>query len=119
MANEAGLDPLRKPKDDPAVRRDLETAGYRGEKIVLLVPTDYVTIKPILFTDIPQMAGSFAGSERTVAIARASRQRSCRSERCRRLSRRAMMGNTARLRRQNPSFGRTSPAGLQAGRLRC
>src|SRR5215210_2329258 len=32
--------------------------------------------------DIPQMAGGFAGSERMMAIARASRQRSWRSERC-------------------------------------
>jgi len=47
MANEAGIDPLRKPKDDAAVRRDLEAAGYKGEKVVLLVPTDYVTIKAL------------------------------------------------------------------------
>ena len=68
--------------------------------------------------DIPQMAGGFAGSERMVAIARTSRQRSCRSERCRRPCSRAMMGSMARLPLQNPSFGRASPADVQAGRLR-
>ena len=47
MATEAGLEPLRKPRDDAAVRRDLEAAGYKGEKVVLLVPTDYVTIKAL------------------------------------------------------------------------
>ena len=47
MATEVGLDILRKPKDDAAVRRDLEAAGYKGEKVVLLVPTDYVTIKAL------------------------------------------------------------------------
>jgi hypothetical protein len=68
--------------------------------------------------DIPQMAGGFAGSERMEAIARAFRQRFCRSERCRRPCGRAMMGSTARLPLQDPSFGRASPADIQAGRLR-
>ncbi len=68
--------------------------------------------------DIPQMAGGFAGSERMVAIARASRQRSWRSERCQRPCNGAMMANSARLPVQTLSFGRASPADLQAGRLR-
>jgi hypothetical protein len=71
-----------------------------------------------IWTDIPQMAGGFAGSERMEAIARAFRQRFCRSERCRRPCGRAMMGSTARLPLQDPSFGRASPADIQAGRLR-
>src|SRR3954449_9669206 len=48
-------------------------------------------------SDIPQMAVSFAGTELMVAIARVSRQRAYRSERCRRPTSRAMMGSTARL----------------------
>lgn len=47
MATEVGLDPLRKPRDDEAVKRDVLAAGYKGEKVVLLVPTDYVTIKAL------------------------------------------------------------------------
>jgi peptide/nickel transport system substrate-binding protein len=47
MASEVGLDPLRKPRDDEAVKRDILAAGYKGEKVVLLVPTDYVTIKAL------------------------------------------------------------------------
>jgi hypothetical protein len=70
------------------------------------------------FSDIPQMAGGFAGSERMVAIARASRQRFWRSERCRGPCNGAMMASSARLPLQTLSFGRASPADLQAGRLR-
>lgn len=47
MASEVGLDPLRKPLSDEAVKRDILAAGYNGEKVVLLVPTDYVTIKAL------------------------------------------------------------------------
>ncbi|MBP0445369.1 ABC transporter substrate-binding protein [Roseomonas sp. SSH11] len=45
MASEVALDPLRNTPDFEAVKRDLVAAGYKGEKVVLLVPTDYVTMK--------------------------------------------------------------------------
>ena len=47
MASEVGLEPLRKPLDDETVKRNILAAGYKGEKVVLLVPTDYVTIKAL------------------------------------------------------------------------
>ena len=39
-ASEAGLDPLFAPPDPVAARRALAEAGYGGERIVVLVPTD-------------------------------------------------------------------------------
>jgi peptide/nickel transport system substrate-binding protein len=39
-ASEAGLDPLFAPADPAAARRALTEAGYGGERIVVLLPTD-------------------------------------------------------------------------------
>ncbi|MCS6931939.1 MAG: ABC transporter substrate-binding protein [Acetobacteraceae bacterium] len=39
-ASEAGLEPLFAPADPAAARRALTAAGYGGERIVVLVPTD-------------------------------------------------------------------------------
>jgi peptide/nickel transport system substrate-binding protein len=40
MANDAGLDVLKGPRDYDKVKRDLQAAGYKGERVVLLVATD-------------------------------------------------------------------------------
>src|SRR6516225_1882212 len=40
LANDAGIEVLRGPRDYPAVRQALARAGYNGEKIVVLAPTD-------------------------------------------------------------------------------
>ncbi|MDQ2803828.1 MAG: ABC transporter substrate-binding protein, partial [Pseudomonadota bacterium] len=40
MASDAGLDVFTAPRDDAAVKREIAAAGYKGEKVVLLVPTD-------------------------------------------------------------------------------
>ena len=40
FANDAGIEVLRAPRDYPAVRQALARAGYNGEKIVVLAPTD-------------------------------------------------------------------------------
>ena len=40
FANDAGIEVLRGPRDYPAVRQALARAGYNGEKIVVLAPTD-------------------------------------------------------------------------------
>jgi peptide/nickel transport system substrate-binding protein len=40
FANDAGIEVLRGPRDYPAVRQALGRAGYNGEKIVVLAPTD-------------------------------------------------------------------------------
>jgi peptide/nickel transport system substrate-binding protein len=40
LANDAGIDVMTRPRDYAAIARDLSAAGYRGEKIVALVPVD-------------------------------------------------------------------------------
>ncbi|PWC26558.1 ABC transporter substrate-binding protein [Teichococcus aestuarii] len=47
MASDAGLEPLRGPRNYDKVKADLKAAGYAGEKVVLLVPSDYAVIKPL------------------------------------------------------------------------
>ena len=50
LASDAGLAALTSPRDFPKVKHDLEAAGYRGEKIVLMVPPEAWAIK--LFSDV-------------------------------------------------------------------
>jgi peptide/nickel transport system substrate-binding protein len=45
MASEVGLERLKPPIDLDRARAELKAAGYNGERVVLLVPTDYVTLK--------------------------------------------------------------------------
>ncbi|HEY6434699.1 MAG TPA: ABC transporter substrate-binding protein [Acetobacteraceae bacterium] len=47
MASDAGLDVLTSPRDLPKVKSALEAAGYKGEKIVLLAPTDIASAKAL------------------------------------------------------------------------
>ncbi|BAR58196.1 putative N-ethylammeline chlorohydrolase [Bradyrhizobium diazoefficiens] len=47
MASEVGLDVFRGPRDYAKVKADLKAAGYNGEKIVLLVPTNSLAQKPL------------------------------------------------------------------------
>ena len=47
MASDVGLAALTGKRDFAKVRNDLEVAGYRGEKIVLLVPVDLPRIKTL------------------------------------------------------------------------
>ena len=41
LASEAGLEAMNGAPDYDKVRRDLEAAGYKGERVVLMVPTDF------------------------------------------------------------------------------
>jgi peptide/nickel transport system substrate-binding protein len=41
MASDAGMAALRGPRDVPRARQDLLRAGYGGERVVLMAPTDY------------------------------------------------------------------------------
>ena len=45
MASDVGLEPLKPPINLDHARAELKAAGYNGERVVLLVPTDYVTLK--------------------------------------------------------------------------
>ena len=47
MASNAGMAALTSPRDLAKVRRELEAAGYKGEKIVLLGAVDFPVIKPL------------------------------------------------------------------------
>ena len=47
LANDAGMEALSGRHSLPALRRELEAAGYRGEKIVYLEPTDVPRINAI------------------------------------------------------------------------
>jgi peptide/nickel transport system substrate-binding protein len=40
MASDAGMDALDGPRDLERVKREIESSGYKGEKIVILGPTD-------------------------------------------------------------------------------
>jgi len=44
FANDAGIEVLRGPRDYPAVRQALASAGYNGETVVVVAPTD---VQPI------------------------------------------------------------------------
>ncbi len=44
LASDAGMAALTGPRDLPAARRALEAAGYRGERIVLVQPTDFPSV---------------------------------------------------------------------------
>ncbi len=47
MANTAGLDALTSARDYDKVKRDLIAAGYKGERVVLLAPTDFPILKAL------------------------------------------------------------------------
>ncbi|MDB5413532.1 MAG: transporter substrate-binding protein [Rubritepida sp.] len=45
MANDAGIEALRGPRDMDKVKRDLAAAGYNGEKVIVLQPMDLSFLK--------------------------------------------------------------------------
>jgi peptide/nickel transport system substrate-binding protein len=47
MATEAGIEVMASKRDLPRVQRDLEAAGYKGERVVLLGASDYPTTNAI------------------------------------------------------------------------
>lgn len=47
MANDAGIEALTSPRDPAVTKRALEAAGYRGEKIVVLTPTDIASARAL------------------------------------------------------------------------
>ena len=75
LANDAGIDVLRGPRDYVAVRQALVRAGYNGEQIVVLAPTDIQPIRALSLagTDQLRRAGmnvDFQEMEFSVAIRR-------------------------------------------------
>jgi peptide/nickel transport system substrate-binding protein len=59
LANDTGIELLRKPRDYPAVRQALTRAGYNGEKIVVVAPTDvqFIHVLSQVGTDQLRRAG--------------------------------------------------------------
>ncbi len=47
LASNAGMDALTSKRDLSKVKRDLEAAGYKGEKVVVLTPTDIASAKAL------------------------------------------------------------------------
>ena len=47
MASTVGLEPLQGPRDYPRAKERLKAAGYAGEKVSMLVATDYPQFKAI------------------------------------------------------------------------
>jgi peptide/nickel transport system substrate-binding protein len=59
LANDAGIEVLRGPRDYAAVRQALASAGYNGEKIVVVAPTDvqFIHVLSQVGTDQLRRAG--------------------------------------------------------------
>ena len=55
FANDAGIEVLQKPRDYRAVRQALAHAGYNGEKVVVLVPTNVQEIRALSLAGIDQL----------------------------------------------------------------
>lgn len=59
MASDVGLEPLKGKRDFAKVKEMLKSAGYHGEKTVLMVPSDYVALKAMgdVAADMMQKCG--------------------------------------------------------------
>jgi peptide/nickel transport system substrate-binding protein len=55
LANDAGIDVLREPRDYAAVRQALTRAGYAGEQIVVIAPTDVQPIRALSLAGTDQL----------------------------------------------------------------
>src|SRR6516162_5785224 len=55
LANDAGIEVLRRPRDYIAVRQALAQAGYNGEKIVVIAPTDVQSFRALSLAGIDQL----------------------------------------------------------------
>jgi len=55
LANDAGIEVLRGPRDYQAVRQALTHAGYNGEKIIVLAPTDAQGIRLLSLAGTDQL----------------------------------------------------------------
>ncbi|MBU6499529.1 MAG: ABC transporter substrate-binding protein [Rhodospirillales bacterium] len=47
MASEAGLDVFKGPRDYAGAKKEILAAGYKGEKVVLLAPTNFPILKAL------------------------------------------------------------------------
>jgi peptide/nickel transport system substrate-binding protein len=47
LANDAGLSAITAPRDFAALKRQMTEAGYKGERVALIVPTDFPNLKAL------------------------------------------------------------------------
>ena len=47
LANDSGLSAITGPRDIEKLKRDLVAAGYKGERVALIVPTDFPNLKAL------------------------------------------------------------------------
>ena len=47
LSNDAGLSAITAPRDFAALRRQMAEAGYKGERVALIVPTDFPNLKAL------------------------------------------------------------------------
>ena len=80
MANDAGIEVLRGPRDMDKVKRELAAAGYNGEKVIVLQPMDMAYLKAMadVAVDMFQRAGmnaeAFSADWGTIVQRRGSRE---------------------------------------------
>ena len=55
LANDVGIEVLRSPRDYAAVKRALAEAGYKGEKIIVMAPTDVSELGNLTRTGAEQL----------------------------------------------------------------
>jgi peptide/nickel transport system substrate-binding protein len=55
LANDAGIEVLQGPRDSTTVRQTLARAGYNGERIVILAPTDVQPIRALSLAGTDQL----------------------------------------------------------------
>jgi peptide/nickel transport system substrate-binding protein len=55
LANDAGIDILRRPRDHAAARKALAEAGYNGEPIVVIAPTEVAGIRALSLVGADQL----------------------------------------------------------------
>ena len=55
LANDTGIEIMRKPRDCGAVRQELARAGYHGETIVIVAPTDVQPIRALSLVGTDQL----------------------------------------------------------------
>ena len=58
MASDAGMENLTSPRNLDAVKKELEAAGYKGERVVLLGPMDIPSTKAIAEVPTTSTSGS-------------------------------------------------------------
>jgi peptide/nickel transport system substrate-binding protein len=55
LANDAGIEVMRRPRDYAVAKKALAEAGYKGEPIVMIAPTDAVGIRALTLIGADQM----------------------------------------------------------------